>query len=335
MARTQRIEYEGAVYHVTARGNERHEIFRDDADREHFLRVLGESVGQFEVRLYLFCLMANHIHLVVETPRANLGRFMHRLQTAYTIHFNLRHCRSGHLMQGRYGAKLVEKDAYLLRLSRYVHLNPVFTAAARSRPVSERITMLGRYPWSSYRGYVGAARPLDYVDYGPIRAMIEQSPSVQPRAYRRFVEAGIEQVDTAFLEAARASPLGLGSEEFRERVRWLYHRLCDDKPRQEDVAFRRMPRRVEVEVILESVCQRLAVDRGSLLRTRRDSGPRAVAARMLCDHGDLTQRQVAQTLGLRSGAAVSKQLRSLTHRLASDRDLRAAVAAILRDLTPS
>ena len=103
MARTQRIEYEGAVYHVTARGNERREIFRDDADREHFLRVLGESVGRFEVRLYLFCLMANHLHLVVETPRANLGRFMHRLQTAYTIHFNLRHCRSGHLMQGRYG----------------------------------------------------------------------------------------------------------------------------------------------------------------------------------------------------------------------------------------
>ena len=131
MARTQRIEYEGAVYHVTARGNERREIFRDDADREHFLRVLDESVGRFEVRLYLFCLMANHLHLVVETPRANLGRFMHRLQTAYTIHFNLRHCRSGHLMQGRYGAKLVEKDAYLLRLSRYVHLNPVFTAAAR------------------------------------------------------------------------------------------------------------------------------------------------------------------------------------------------------------
>ena len=109
----------------------------------------------------------------------------------------------------------------------------------------------------------------------------------------------------------------------------------DDKPRREDVAFRRMPRRVDVEVILESVWRRLAVDRGSLLRTRRDSGPRAVAARMLCDHGDLTQRQVAQTLGLRSGAAVSKQLRSLTHRLASDRDLREAVAAISRDLTAS
>jgi REP element-mobilizing transposase RayT len=150
MARPQRIEYEGAVYHVTARGNERRAIFRDAADREQFLRVLRERVERFEVRLYLFCLMTNHIHLVVETPRANLGRFMHRLQTAYTIYFNRRHKRSGHLLQGRYGAWLIEKDAYILRLSRYVHLNPVFTASARSKPVSEQIIMLRRYPWSSY-----------------------------------------------------------------------------------------------------------------------------------------------------------------------------------------
>jgi REP element-mobilizing transposase RayT len=103
MARPQRIEYEGAVYHVAVRGNERQAIFRDDADRAYFVRVLGESVKPFDVRLYLYCLMTNHVHLVVETPRANLGRFMHRVQTAYTVHFNRRHRRSGHLTQGRYG----------------------------------------------------------------------------------------------------------------------------------------------------------------------------------------------------------------------------------------
>jgi len=106
MARPQRIAYEGAVYHVTARGNERRAIFRDDADHERFLRVLGESVTQFEVRLYLFCLRSNHLHLVAETPRANLGPFMHRLLTAYTVYFNQRHARCGHLLQGRYGARL-------------------------------------------------------------------------------------------------------------------------------------------------------------------------------------------------------------------------------------
>ena len=119
--------------------------------------VLGESVERFDTRLYLFCLMGNHIHLVVETPRANLGQFMHRIETAYTVYFNRRHEHCGHLLQGRYGARLVEKDAYLLRLSRYVHLNPVFTTAARKRPVRERIAMLREYRWSSYRSYIGGS----------------------------------------------------------------------------------------------------------------------------------------------------------------------------------
>ena len=101
--------------------------------------MLQESVIGFEVRLYLYCLMTNHIDLVLETPRANLSRFMHRLETAYTIYFNRRHRRSGHLMQGRYTARLVERDAYLLRLSRYAHLNPVFTAAMRSKTRGERV----------------------------------------------------------------------------------------------------------------------------------------------------------------------------------------------------
>lgn len=151
--------------------------------------MLHESVAGFEVRLYLYCLMTNHIHLVVETPRANLGRFMHRLQAAYTIYFNRRHARSGHLMQGRYGAKLIEKDAYLLRLSRYVHLNPVFTVAMQSRPAAERILALRQYVWSSYGGYIGTVRSPDWLECGPILATVEANPPKRRRAYRRFVEA--------------------------------------------------------------------------------------------------------------------------------------------------
>ena len=107
MARPIRIEYEGAVYHVTLRGNERKPIFKTDADRERFIRTLSDSVDRFDIRLYLYCLMHNHVHLVLETPRANLSRFMHRLQTAYTVYFNRRHRRCGHLMQGRLAAKFL------------------------------------------------------------------------------------------------------------------------------------------------------------------------------------------------------------------------------------
>ena len=237
MPRSRRIEYEGAVYHVTARGNERRAIFEDDADRDHFLRVLGESVGQFDVRLYLFCLMGNHIHFVVETPHANLGRFMHWLQTAYTVHFNRRHERCGHLMQGRYQAWLVETDAYMLRLSRYVHLNPVFTAALRQRPVAERIALLRRYSWSSYRAYIGRAdRRRSWTRARSWRMM---APGGTAETYRRFVEAGIEDIDAAFLEVKGRSRLCLGSQAFREKVQSLYQNLRSGQKRAEDISFRR------------------------------------------------------------------------------------------------
>ncbi len=331
MARPQRIEYEGAVYHVTARGNEQRAIFLDDGDRIRFLRVLSESVQRFDVRLYLFCLMPNHIHLVLETPQANLGRFMHRLQTAYTVYFNHRHSRHGHLTQGRYRASLVEEDAYLLRLSRYVHLNPVFTKPWRSRPIRERVAFLRRYPWSSYRSYIGDRR-LAFIDYEPILATVDPRGSGWAAAYRRFVEAGVSDIDAAFLEDARASRLCIGSADFRARVRALYETLLDSKGRTEDIAFRRMGTRLSAERILRAVCEGLGVEREALLRRRRDSLDRAVASRMLCDYGGLTQRQVAHILRLHSGAAVSAQLRKLTERLESHRRLRRQVAGIAAEL---
>ena len=334
MARAQRIEYAGALYHVTARGNEQRAVFLDDQDRERFLRVLAESVGSFEIRLYLFCLMSNHVHLVVETPRGNLGRFMHRLQTAYTVYFNHRHERHGHLVQGRYGARLVEKDAYLLRLSRYVHLNPVFTRSLRNRPVRERVALLRQYPWSSYRSYIGQNRPLPYVDYEPILATVHSGRPGQAEAYRRFVETGISEVDTTFLENTRTSHLCIGSEHFRARVRDLYDNLLHRHRRTEDVAFRRSGTQLPTNRVLQAVSDGLGVERASLLRRRRDSLDRAVASRMLCDYAGLTQRQTADLLGLRSGAAVSAQLHKLARHLNEDPGLSRRVKSIAAKLNP-
>jgi putative transposase len=332
MARAQRIEYEGAVYHVTVRGNERRAIFLDDRDRERFLRVLGESVESFDVRLYLFCLMGNHLHLVVETPRGNLGRFMHRLQTAYTVYFNRRHGRHGHLMQGRYGARLVEKEAYLLRLSRYVHLNPVFTGRLRNRPSRERIAFLRQYPWSSYRGYIGKDPRLAFVDYAPILVSVHSRGRAE--AYRRFVETAVSQADAEFIAEAGISRLCIGSEAFRDRVQDLYDRLLRRGRRTEDVAFRRTATRVPVKRVLQAVSEGLGVSQASLLERRRDSLDRAVTSRMLADYAGLTQREAAEVLGLRSGAAVSIQRRRLTQRLKKDRRLARRVTAIAAELRP-
>lgn len=125
MARPLRIMYAGAFYHVTARGNERKKIFLSHIDYEKFLSYLTDAIHKYGVALHAFVLMANHYHLIVETPKANLSAFMHVLNSAYTTYFNLKRRRSGHLFQGRYKALLVDKDHYLLELSRYIHLNPV------------------------------------------------------------------------------------------------------------------------------------------------------------------------------------------------------------------
>ena len=158
MARPLRVEFAGAVYHVMARGNECRDIVRDDKDRQRFLDTLAEAVERFGLRLHAFCLMGNHYHLVLGTPHANLSRALGWLQTTYTVRFNARHRRRGHLFQGRFKAELVEADEYGQWLVEYVHLNPVRPRAKTAPVPVERAVELAQYRWSSHRAYAGLAR---------------------------------------------------------------------------------------------------------------------------------------------------------------------------------
>ena len=125
MTRPLRLEFPGALYHVTARGNARQGIYLDDQDRHLFLSVLSEVVGRFAWICHAYCLMDNHYHLLIETPQANLSLGMRQLNGVYTQRLNRRHARAGHVFQGRFKAILVERDAYLLKLARYIVLNPL------------------------------------------------------------------------------------------------------------------------------------------------------------------------------------------------------------------
>ena len=146
MSRPLRVSYPGAVYHVTERGNERKRIVRDDQDRERFLAIVGDMVEQYQVLCHAWVLMDNHYHLVLETPQANLSVAIRHVNGVYTQAFNRRHQRVGHLFQGRFNAILVQQEAYLLELCRYVVLNPV-RAKMATRP--------NQWRWSSYRATSG------------------------------------------------------------------------------------------------------------------------------------------------------------------------------------
>ena len=150
MARPLRIEYAGAVYHVSSRGNAGNSIFDDDGDRIMLLNIIGEVNDRYHWLCHAYCLMDNHYHLVLETPEGNLSKGMRQFNGIYTMRFNKRHQRAGHVFQGRYKAILIQKESHLLEVCRYVLLNPV-RAQMVKRPEAWR--------WSSYKGTVGMEKP--------------------------------------------------------------------------------------------------------------------------------------------------------------------------------
>ena len=194
MVRPLRIEYPGAWYHVTSRGNEKKKIFSDDQDKRSFLEILSATSTLYAVEVHSYVLMENHFHLVLTTPEANLSGFMQRFNTTYTVTYNRRHKRSGHLYQGRYKAILIEEDSYLLELSRYVHLNPVRTKQFSQRDIKEKLKIIRTYPWSSYRGYIRVKDHESFMDYHKILGMIGGSDGQECRTrYERFVISGVKK----------------------------------------------------------------------------------------------------------------------------------------------
>ncbi len=152
MARQLRIQYPGAVYHITCRGNARQDIYKDNKDRKAFLEILTESQKIYSIIIYSYVLMSNHYHLLIETPKGNISDYMRHLNMRYTSHYNRRHKKIGHLFQGRFKGILVDKDAYLTILSRYIHLNPVRIRGMKSMSYKEQIEYLRKYRWSSLPG---------------------------------------------------------------------------------------------------------------------------------------------------------------------------------------
>lgn len=206
MARPLRIEFAGALYHVTSRGDRREPIFEDDEDRVRFLSILAEVVDRFNWLCHAWCLMTNHYHLVVETPDGNLSKGMRQLNGMYTQASNRRHHRTGHLFQGRFQGILVDKDSYLLELTRYVVLNPV-RAGMVKHP--------GKYPWSSYRAMVGEAPPPRWLATDALLGQFGRRRAEARRRYREFVLQGIGQTT---LWAALRQQIYLGDERFVERM---------------------------------------------------------------------------------------------------------------------
>ncbi len=211
MARPLRIEYPGALYHVTSRGNEKKDIFRGIKDREKFLSYLSSAWERYGAVFHAYCLMSKHFHLMVETPLGNLSRIMKHINGSYTTYFNLKHKRVGHLLQSRYKAILVQADTYAAELSRYIHLNPV---RAKMVPSPEK------YRWSSCNLYLEGKTP-PWLSTSLVLGYFGREDEDRRRNYRNYLFEAIDKESRNPLANSVASTI-LGTDDFVRDIREKY-----------------------------------------------------------------------------------------------------------------
>lgn len=334
MARPLRVDVPGGWYHVTARGNERKAVFRDEEDRRRFLDRVAEWVERFGVVLHAYVLMDNHYHLLVGTPQANLSSAMQWLGVSYTMGFNRRHRRVGHLFQGRFKAILVEEQA-AAEVGRYVHLNPVRVrgfgldkrgqqrshAGLVDRPdptrVRERLEQLRQYRWSSYRAYAGWAQSPPWLTTRRILEMMGgRTASERQKAYRQFVETPLREglLENPW-ERLEAGVL-LGTVEFVRR--WRARATGDSR---EQPQLKRLRPRVSLPEAIRAV-EHVKQESWEQFRDRYGDWGRDMVVYLARRQGGLRLRDLAEAIGGLDYGSVAMITKRFGKRLEKDRSLR-------------
>ena len=320
MARPLRIEFPGAFYHVINRGNAGEDIFKSDRDREKFLEYLETGTERFALRIHTYCLMTNHYHLLVETPQANLGQAVKWINVSYATYFNRKRQRKGHLFQGRYKAILVDADAYLKQLSRYIHLNPL-----RARMVKR----LDAYPWSSYRAFIGQTPAPEWLQTGWLLSLFGKQRKRAAGNYRRFVEEAtgdsLENPDKDL-----AGGFLLGSPAFVDWVKSTFLSKSGSALKNHSI-MTELELRPTPDQVVEAVCRAFEHNRDDILeKGRKKNTARDVAiylARDLCGKPNVDLGAFFNGI---SGAGITVRYNHVAQLMKTDRGFRNRVTQIKR-----
>jgi putative transposase len=311
MARALRIQYPGALYHVTSRGNERKKIYLSKPDYVKFKEYLRDACEKFKVLPHCYVLMGNHYHIVVETPHANLSSFMHYLNGSYTTYVNIKRKRCGHLLQGRYKAVLIDADSYLLEVSRYVHLNPVRAGLAK-RPEL--------YPYSSYPAYTGH-RDDALVFRDRILSMISNNRRRAPGHYRQFVEEALSKPSSNPFEKLHGGII-LGKKEF---IRDVLRRIERDTLKDRGIARRKeFTSAPTLGALTEAVTARGRFS---------EAATRDIVIYLSRKLTSLTNAEIGRHFGDLSYSAVAKAAARFAEKLKENEELRKDVERIEARLT--
>jgi putative transposase len=314
MARPLRIQYPDAVYHVTCRGNEKQNIYRDDTDRSRFLQLLNQSLNIYTVKLHSYVLMANHFHLLVETPLGNLSEFMRHFNIAYIGYYNRRHRRVGHLYQGRYKAILVDKDAYLSILSRYIHLNPVRIKALEKTEPREKYKRLKNYPWSSLPGYLSKRKKEHFVRYDLVLGDFGGDTDKARKEYRKTLIE--EMTQGKGIQDQIIGQTVIGGEEF---ITWVKEKFLSEEKDGEAPALRVIKRHGAKDGIIQAIVRQsgktfetIKTEKGTLRQITMD---------LLYRQAGMTNLDIGRLFGV-DYSAVSQERRRLRMLIEKDRKVR-------------
>ncbi len=310
MARKPRLHYPGACYHVILRGNAGHDVFFDTQDRNRFFFLLQEGIEKYDHRIHGYCLMTNHLHLVIQVGDVSLSRIMQNVSFRYTSYVNHRLKQVGHLFQGRYKALLIDADSYLLQIIRYVHNNPV-RAAMVIKPED--------YPWSSHNVYLGnSSVPWLTTDWVLSQFSMKKTQAIE--LYRKYVLAGQNEAQRKEFYRGNVEGQVLGEDHFVERVFAKASQKIFGSP--------------TLEQVLQAVCKQYGIDEDDLSsgsRQKRISEPRSVAAMIVRDISHLSLTELSRRIE-RDMSGLSQAAGRLDKKMNSDQGLSKKVDKIMKNI---
>jgi REP element-mobilizing transposase RayT len=339
MARPVRVDVESGWYHVTARGIERRAIFEDVRDHERFVELLPAMGERYGVEIHAYVLMVNHYHLLIRTPHANASAAIQWLNVSYSVWFNQRRDRVGHVFQGRFSSVLIDGEgSWALSASVYLHLNPVRTKAqglgkasngAESRglapldreAVKRRLKKLRKHPWSSYSAYVG---------YGPTPAWLTTKELLERaggrKAYRRYVHEHVTRGDSPEGYEDVGSRLALGSQAFLEQAKRWAGRVTKEQPDRQQVL-----KRVTVAQVV-SVVETQRDEAWAEFANRHGDWGRELVLYLARQRSGLTLKEIGEALGIQEYKTVGKAVQRFAAALPRDRAKQRLVKECLKEL---
>jgi REP element-mobilizing transposase RayT len=311
MARPYRLQGEGYLYHITSRGDDRKRIYISKYDYEKFLEYLLKAKEKYKFYLYAYCLMSNHYHLLIETTKPNLSRIMQYINTAYTVYYNKKRNRSGHLFQGRYKSIIIDGDSYFLELTRYIHLNPVRAGMSKTPE---------GYKWSSFLGYMNRKGDA-FID----RQKIMRYYKINPSKYKQFVLDGIDKKPDIF-KGVYAGFI-LGKVKFiKDTIKDLKHQI----ERGEEFSYsKEIINDVDIEDIVKETAKRYRRSPEELYKGKKKPiFARKVAIYLSKRLTGLTNNEIGETFGI-TYSAVSKSAKDIERILKENSRVRRDIELLI------